>query len=137
MKTLAFVAPVLFLVSCTQNARTDGNKQQMTKEEYLDKYVFHGLTDINTGFDPREIKYYSEEDFEVVLIRIKTLGLGVYGIEPWRNGKFYDVRVYEDYAKDPTDPAWYLEAFDQLKTSGKDSLQYSASYFVPDSLLTQ
>jgi hypothetical protein len=58
----------------------------MTKQEYLKKNVFYGLTNLNNGFDAAGIKYYSERDFAIVLDRVKNLRLGVTGIEPWKNG---------------------------------------------------
>lgn len=50
-------------------------------DAYCDKHVFYGLKNLNDGFDFTSIKYFSEKDFEVVLERVKTLGLGIYGID--------------------------------------------------------
>jgi hypothetical protein len=106
----------------------------MTKEQYLYNYVFQGLTNLNTGFDAEGIKYFSEKDFEIVLDRVKKLGLGIKGIEPWKNGAYYGVEVYEDYTKDPTDSNWYMKSFERFKKRG-DTLQYAATYFIPDKFL--
>ena len=63
----------------------------MNKEAYLEEFIFKGLTNLNDGFDAESIKYFSQQDFETILNRIEEYGLGIYGIEPWKNGKFYDV----------------------------------------------
>ena len=54
------------------------------KGAYLDKHVFYGLTNLNDGFDAMSIKYFSETDFKIVLDRVKEFGIGITGIEPWK-----------------------------------------------------
>jgi hypothetical protein len=49
-------------------------------DTYCDKHVFYGLKNLNDGFDNQTIRYFSEKDFEIVLERVKSLGLGIYGI---------------------------------------------------------
>lgn len=113
------------------------NKSQVDiefKRQYLDKNIFIGLTNLNDGFDSESIKYFSAQDFIIVLDRIQKLGLGIYGIEPWLNGEFYDVKGYEDYSSDPTNPKWYRNAFDEFIKLGKE-LQYAASYYIPEELI--
>jgi hypothetical protein len=95
--------------------------------------VFYGMTNLNKGFDAEGIKYFSESDFEIVLNRVKELGLGIKGIEPWKNQEYYGVEVFEDNAKDPTDSNWYFESFKRFKSKR----EYSATYFIPDKLLGQ
>jgi hypothetical protein len=110
-------------------------KELELKEAYLDKYVFYGLQNLNNGFDAPGIKYFSEEDFEVVLQRVKDIGLGIYGIEPWKDGQFYDVitvgKLGDEKCKDPN---WYMTAFEKFKKR-KEVLQYAASYYIPEKLL--
>ena len=106
----------------------------MNKEEYLDKYIFIGLTDLNDGFDGAAVKYFSQQHFEIVLSRVEKYGLGIPGIEPFINGEFYGVTTYEDYATESTDPKWYKWAFKRYVKSG-EKLQYAASYYVPSELL--
>lgn len=74
------------------------------KLKYLDKHIFYGLENLNDGFDAPSIKYFSEPDFGVVLKRIKDLGLGITGIEPWKDGEYYDAVTYETVTDEPTDP---------------------------------
>ena len=107
----------------------------MTKEEYLDKYIFKYLRNLNTGFDSPNIKYFTAEDFLIVLKRVEERGLGIYGIEPWDlDNHYYDTKTYEEFARQPDDSDWYQAAFIEFnKTDLK--LQYSASYFVPEELL--
>lgn len=103
---------------------------------YLDKKVFYGLTDLNNGFDAPSIKYFSAADFETVLNRVKEQGLGIIGIEPWKNGEFYDAVSYEEFTDHPADPGWYLMAFKSFRKRN-ENLQYSVSYFVPGELLDE
>ena len=101
---------------------------------YLDKHVFYGLTNLNDGFDAMSIKYFSETDFKIVLDRVKEFGIGITGIEPWKDGEFYDVMIYEMVTDNPADPEWYLKAFEDFKKDDKN-LQYAASYSVSDKQL--
>jgi len=100
------------------------------EEAFLDTCIFYGLQNLNDGFDALEIKYFCEDDFEKVLKRVKEHSLGILGIEPWKNGVFYEVMVYEDFTDDPTDSNWYMRAFQKFKEE-KEELQYAASYFIP------
>jgi len=111
------------------------NRIQIDKE-FLDNYIFRGLQNLNDGFDSSGIKYFSEDDFGEVLKRIKQYGLGVLGIEPWKNGAFYQVKVYEDFTEDATDSNWYMQAFQKFKEE-KEGLLYAASYCIPGTLLKQ
>ena len=104
------------------------------KGAYLDKHVFYGLTNLNDGFDAMSIKYFSETDFKIVLDRVKEFGIGITGIEPWKDGEFYDVMIYEMVTVNPADPEWYLKAFEDFKKDDKN-LQYAASYSVSDKQL--
>jgi len=100
------------------------------KQNFLNKYIFQGLTDLNDGFDTEKISYFSEADFKIVLDRIEKMKIGVYGMEPWLNETFYDVASYEDYTDDPMDSNWYRQAFEEF-VSKKENLCYSASYYIP------
>ena len=109
----------------------------MTKLEFLDKYIFEGLANINDGFDAESINYFSEADFRTVLDRAENFGLEIYGIEPWENGEYYDCAVFESYrdsARDAADPNWYRSAFNDFANKNVE-LQYSASYGIPENLL--
>ncbi len=103
---------------------------QTLKQDYLVKNVFYGLTNLNDGFDTSTIYYFSEADFRIVLDRVEELGIGLYGIEPWKNKWLFDVSGYEDYSNNPTDPDWYRVAFAEF-VSLKEELCYSATYYVP------
>ena len=101
----------------------------MEKLDYLKKNVYYGLENLNDGFDSEAIYYFSKTDFEIVLNRVKNLGIGIWGIEPWYNGEFYDVKGFEDYNSLPTDSDWYFKAFEEFKET-KLKLVYSASFEV-------
>jgi hypothetical protein len=103
---------------------------QKAKLKYLDEKVFYNLNNLNDGFDAESIKYFNAEEFEIVLNRIKELNAGIYGIEPWLNGEYYDVLIHEDFGKKPTDAEWYYAAFNQFKSSNPE-LQFAASYYIP------
>lgn len=106
----------------------------MTKEEYLEKYIFIGLTNLNTGFDAYSIQYFSEVDFATILERIEKLGLGIYGVEPFLDSEYFDTKVYEEYTSLSTDPMWFNKAFNEFKEINKE-LIYSASYHIPEEFL--
>lgn len=104
------------------------------QKEYLDRHIFVGLKNLNTGFDALGIFYFSESDFEKVLDRVQKFGLGINGIEPWQGGQFFAVICCEDSGMENTNPKWYRDAFKYFKDMNKD-IQYAASYFIPDKLL--
>ena len=111
--------------------------ERKRKEEiYLDKNVFYGLTNVNTGFDNKNIKCFSETDFRIVLERVEQLGLGIYGIEPWKDGEYYGVEVFEDFSSSPTESCWYFGSFNRYINSG-DLIEYSATFLIAESLLEE
>lgn len=93
--------------------------------------LYDGLTDLNTGFDVPTIKYFSEEEFEIVLNRVDKLGLNMNGIEPFLDGYFYTVVAPSDFEYDNSGRKWYWQAFEYLRSLNKN-LQYSASIFNPE-----
>lgn len=108
----------------------------MNKSEFLTAKIFTDLKNINDGFDTEANYYFTAADFQIVLDRIEHFGIGLYGIEPWLNGKFYDVKTNEDYKKKATDPKWYRKAFSEFNKL-ETKLQYSATYKVSSKLLTK
>lgn len=105
------------------------------KTKYLEKNVFYGLQNLNTGWDSPSIYYFSEPEFKTVLDRVEQLELGIYGIEPWDlDHHYFDTKTYEDYSENSTDPNWYNKAFNEFKEA-KVKLHYAASYYVPEELL--
>lgn len=108
----------------------------MKRINYLVSNIFYGLENLNDGFDTESIYYFSEADFEIVLDRVEKNGLGIFGIEPWLNGSYYDVKGFEDFNTIATDPNWYRKAFSEFKQSG-EKLLYAASYELPKKLITK
>lgn len=104
------------------------------EKKFLDKYVFYGLRDLNTGFDVNVISYHSRDEFKIVLERCEKLGIGIHGLEPWRDGEFYDVITKEDLGAEADEPVWYKLAFEEFVSRGVE-LQYSATYQIPEKLL--
>ncbi len=102
--------------------------------QFLDKYIFPELHDLNTGFDVPAIRYFSKDDFEIILHRCAEFGVQVLGIEPWPDGKFGGVKTYEDYTDDPADSVWYRSAFEEFLAEGIIS-HFAASYAVPKDVL--
>jgi len=111
---------------------------EMNKHEYLEKFVFKDLTNLNDGFDAEGIKYFSEEDFKIILSRIEKLKIGVVGIEPWLDGNFYDVKCFEDYGAGfaPDSPEWFWHAFEGFKKENRN-LMYAATYYIPEAKLIE
>ena len=99
------------------------------KRDYLNTNVFYNLKNRNDGFDAASIYYFSQSDFEIVLNRIEKLGIGIFGIEPWLNSEFYDVKVVDDYGGVTTDSKWYRKAFQEFKKEN-ENLLYAATYDV-------
>ena len=99
----------------------------MYEHEFLNKYIFKELKNLNIGFDVESIKYFSSDDFKIVLQRVEQYGLGICGIEPWKDGDYYDCEVCESHSKLSTDPEWYYSVFDDFLNRDEE-LQYSASY---------
>ena len=104
------------------------------EEEFLEKYVFYDLEDLNDGFDSLSIKYFSKADFEKVLDRAEFYKLKIFGIEPWPDRQFFEVRVYEDYNTSADNPEWYRSAYAWFLEKGIISY-FSATYGVPENLL--
>ncbi|MCP2026654.1 hypothetical protein L1276_001798 [Flavobacterium sp. HSC-32F16] len=103
----------------------------MESLNFLIKNIFIGLENLNTGFDSESIYYFSKSDFEIVLNRAEKFNIEILGIEPWKNGFFYDVMTREDFK---TDSNWHRKAFLKFKETG-ENLQYSASYQIPSKFL--
>lgn len=111
----------------------------MTKKEFLDRYIFDGLTDLNDGFDIDDINYFSKKEFEVLLNRAEVYGLDIYGIELWKDREYYDTKNFEFHytnITDAADPLWYKHAFNELVTE-EGNLQFSASYGISKALLIE
>ena len=108
------------------------------KDLFLNEQLFIGLRNINTGFDAPSIQYFNEKDFKEILRRVEAKGLGIYGIEPWSDGAYFDCMTYESTLFVCTSPRWYWKAFYELSAKAVQqnrSLQWSASYYVPDAML--
>ena len=99
----------------------------MNKHEYLKKHIYHGLENLNDGFDAQSIYYFSKEDFEVVLKRCEQFNVGIMGIEVWPNKTFHDVATFEMFNTTANDPTWYWQAYRDFIEDGVDSY-FSASY---------
>ncbi|MDO5638629.1 MAG: hypothetical protein Q4G28_02040 [Neisseria sp.] len=99
----------------------------MMIEKELESYLFNGLKNLNDGFDAQSIFYCSEQDFKIVLDRVEAKNLAVYGIEPWLDGQFFGVEVYESHNLAATDPAWYRTAFESFRQQ-EPRLMYAMSY---------
>ena len=108
----------------------------MTQSEFLEQHVFTNLKNLNDGFNEASISYFSESEFETVLKRIEHLGIGLYKIKPYFEGKEYKGASHEDHNKKATDPNWYKKAFLTLKMT-QAGLIYSATYKVSKRLLAR
>ena len=111
------------------------NDEDMLKREakmkFIKQRIEFGLKDYNTGFDVASISYFSLKDFYKILERCKQMDIGVFGIEPWPNGEFGDVKTKEDYNTHSKDETWWYAAIDSMVEAGIDH-NYSCSYDVPE-----
>ena len=96
--------------------------------------IFQDLENLNDGFDAEGVMHFSETHFEKVLARVELLGLGINGIETWKDEEFHMVEVFEDYSSSSQDAKWYKKGFDKLRNDSSDLL-FSATYFVPQNQL--
>ncbi|MBC8987554.1 hypothetical protein H9X96_17430 [Pedobacter sp. N36a] len=117
------------------------DEHRKARDRFLQKHLFHGLKDLNDGFDIVSISYFNEKQFNVVLQRVELLkDIGVYGIEPHildqETGEFvyYAVDTFENYLTYPQDPEWYMKSFEKFKGTGEE-LYYSASFYIPGNYL--
>lgn len=93
------------------------------------------MINLNDGFDSLSVSHFSEKEFEIILARVKALkAIGLYGIEVWKGGEFWEVITFESYNSYPQNPDWYETAFKKFKDSGEEFL-YSASFYVPGNYL--
>lgn len=120
------------------------SKELKAQIDYLFKHVFLELGNI-TESTPHNLGWLSEQEFEIVLNRIKEHGLAVFGIEPYtkeedeNDDDWFDCMVFElSEEKNPFNPEWYFGAFEGLNKKAKKTgckLKWSATYYVPDELL--
>jgi hypothetical protein len=74
----------------------------------------------------------------VVLGRVKSLGLGIMGIEPWKDVNYYVVQTDERNTSDPTDSKWYMDFFEKFKKTGDSGpINFTASYYIPEKLMKE
>ena len=106
----------------------------MKKRQFLEKHIFSGLSNKNDGFDSSKISYFTEKEFRVVLERIEKYCCGIYGIEPFLDNEFFDIRTFESSGLECTDKNWYWKAFNDFAEKNAN-LQYSATFYIPDELL--
>ena len=108
----------------------------MEQSQFLVKYIFTDLKNLNNGFAEDGIQYFSENDFGIVLDRAEHFGLSIYTIKPWSKDEKYEASSHENHKKKATDPKWYKKEFKTLKTR-QEGLLYSATYKVSKKLLTR
>lgn len=100
------------------------------KALYADKYLYAGLTNQREYIDSSKTFFLNKADCAALLQRVEEQGLGVLGIETWKNGEFHSVQVYEEHSNaDPYDTSWYYDAFRYVK--GDPELIYLCTFEVP------
>jgi hypothetical protein len=109
--------------------------EQQKIDLFLKNEILFGLRNENTGYDVASISYFSENNFRIILNRIKQEKVGLFGIEPWLNGEFFDVITFTKFNTVPDDPIWYETAFANFCTLKLD-LAYSASFYIPTDRLS-
>ncbi|WP_316849635.1 hypothetical protein [Pedobacter agri] len=109
------------------------NEQLALKHKFLNKHIFFGLNKI-PNVETSSMVSFNEEDFAIVLKRVKEHKIGIYGIEVSFDSEFYSIKTHEEYSTFPQDAEWYTAAFKSLKEYQLD-LRYSASYYIAGNLL--
>lgn len=75
------------------------------------------MNNLNSGIDAQSIFYFTEQQFEIVLQKVKALkAIGLYGIEVWKDGEFWEVSTFESYNSCPQNPDWYEVAVPSFLT---------------------
>jgi hypothetical protein len=119
-----------------ENYYDENETNRKLKFNFLMKNVIYGCKINQTKIDWEGNRYYSENDFELILQRTKKLDIGIHGIECFLYGNLYDVKVEEEFRKEPTDPTWYESVFNEFQNIRGD-FEYSATFYVPDRYLDQ
>lgn len=104
----------------------------MTEKEFLELNVFHGLKNVNDGYDHDSIWHFHVDDFKVVMERAEGLNLKILGIECWERAEEKFTKYYEDYAIDK----WHRKAFEELAEQYSPCI-YTATFDVPEYFLRE
>jgi hypothetical protein len=123
-----------YVGSRTKLIKAIGLTEKSPDKLFLDQHVFYDLVDLNDGFDVESIRYFTQQDFIKVLKRAEYFNLDIYGIEPWPNGQFGGVKIYEEYNLESNNSQWYFKAFSEFLDEGIDNY-FSASYGISKKLL--
>lgn len=101
--------------------------------EYLYRHIFTGLTKKSREAKPGSNCIFSEPEFEIVLLRVQQLNLGIVRIKAWHNEKLYKA-VNPNKDVTPFDANWYINAYWHFQNMKLD-LEYSAAFVVPYELI--
>lgn len=108
----------------------------MEQPQFLEQYVFKGLTNVNPAKTEDAVHHFSEKDFEEVLNRCAYFGIGIYTIESFLDGESFGASVHEDFRKKATDAAWYEKAFATFRMT-TPGMTYCGTYKVSLKLLAR
>jgi len=100
----------------------------MATIEFIENVIFKGLTNHNDGFDAVGIKWFSKEDFEIILKRTEQYRLFISAIEHWPLDDADDCKLY--YPVERGCRPWYFQAFEYLVKKDRTNL-FSASFNQP------
>lgn len=103
----------------------------ITEEEFLDKFIFYDLENLNDGFDHPSIKFFNEYDFEFVMDRAEDYNLTILGIECWVQKQYKTVKYMEDYEGMRN---WHRQGYKDLRKEGY-RCYFAATYDIPEPLL--
>jgi len=106
--------------------------QLKLKHIYLNKHIFYGLKK-NPDVETSSMVTFDEADFSIVLERVHSNRIGIYGIEVSLDGQYYGIKTHEEYSTFPQDQEWITAAFEYFKSLNLN-LRYSASYYVGGNL---
>lgn len=96
--------------------------------EYLNAYIFNGLDCLYQDSSP-EYKYFSEEDFKIILDRITNQGIGILGMHT-RYNEVWNMELFEWRDHEMSNGEWIRYAFNKLRTKRGHELHFMAVFYM-------
>jgi len=107
----------------------DSSIDLLEKTAFMQKSVFYGLPDLNTGYDSPLISHFDANAFSQVIERCELLGVRIIGVEVFSNRiELLDVEI------SPEDGYEWVRRLVHLYRNNAD-VSFSATYDVPNDAL--
>ncbi len=103
---------------------------------YASKYLQQGLPTARQYLNDSGMRFYHADHFDVILKRVQEQRVGINGMEVWKNGEYYDVRVFEPvWGNDEYDSTWYMAAYRELRIPESAYMYMCTFKLSPDRLV--